>query len=77
MTLLIMHYLSSRPADLDNLHLGWQSNLASVHALGCEMILGRVVGHLWDRSVNKSTRTVYEADFRALRRFSDMSSMEA
>ena len=74
---LLMHHLSSRPADSDSSHPGWHSNLASVDALGCDVILGRVVGHLWDRSINKSTRTVYEADFRALRRFSDMSSMEA
>ena len=55
---LLMHYLGSRPADSDSSHLWRHSNLASVHALGCDVILGSVVGHLWDRSINKSTRTV-------------------
>ena len=36
------------------------------------MVLGSVVDQLWDMSINKSTRTVYEADFRAFRRFSDI-----
>ena len=40
------------------------------------MILGSIVEQLRDMSINKSTWTVYEADFRALRRFSDMSAME-
>ena len=36
------------------------------------MVLGSVDDQLWDMSINKSTRTVYEAGFRAFRRFSDM-----
>ena len=36
------------------------------------MVLGSIVDQLWDMSINKSTRTVYEAGFRAFRRFSDM-----
>ena len=36
------------------------------------MVLGSVVDQLWDMSINKSTRTVYEAGFRAFRRFSYM-----
>ena len=42
------------------------------NALGCDVVLGSVVDQLWDMSINKSTRTVYEAGFRAFRRFSDM-----
>ena len=43
----------SRPADShSSQHLGRHSNLASAHALRCDVGLGSVVGHLWDRSIN-------------------------
>ena len=64
--------LDSRPADSDNSPPGQHSNPVSVHALGCDVILGSVVDQLWDMSINKSTTTVYEADFRAFRKFSYM-----
>ena len=33
-------------------------------ALGRNVVLGSVVDHLWDISLNHSTRTVYKAGFR-------------
>ena len=69
--------LDSRPADSDSSHPGQHSNPVSVHALGCDVILGSVVDQLWDMSINKSTRTVYEAGFRAFRKFSYMYPSES
>ena len=36
------------------------------------MVLCSVVDGLWDRSLSHTTRTVYEAGFRAFERFSDL-----
>ena len=36
------------------------------------MVLSNVVDGLWDRSLSRTTRTVYEAGFRAFERFSDL-----
>ena len=46
--------------------------LSVSNALGCDVVLGSMVDQLWSVSINKSTRTVYEASFRAIRRFSYM-----
>ena len=36
------------------------------------MVLSSVVDGLWDRSLSRTTRTVYESGFRAFERFSDL-----
>jgi len=36
------------------------------------VVLDKVVSELWDLSLNKSTRNVYEAGFRAFKKFSDL-----
>ena len=36
------------------------------------MVLDKVVSELWDLSLNKSTRTVYEAGFKAFKKKSDI-----
>ncbi len=40
--------------------------------LGGDVVLSSVVDGLWDRSLSRTTRTVYEAGFRAFERFSDL-----
>ena len=36
------------------------------------MVLDDVIDKLWDRAINRSTRAVYEAGFRAFHRFSNL-----
>ena len=51
---------------------GSSQTMSVSNALGCDVVLCSIVDQLWDMSINKSTTTVFEASFRAFRRFSDM-----
>ena len=39
------------------------------NALGCDVVLCSIVDQLWDMSINKSTRTVFEAGLEHLEDF--------
>ena len=67
-----------RAAILDDEPIPRASTRGSTHALSLSntgpsnVVLDDVIDKLWDRAINRSTRAVYEAGFRAFHRFSNL-----